>query len=141
MTVYQLRVHGTPAPQGSKRHVGGGRMIEASKKVSPWRAAIVAEADRMGLTGLQLDGPLTARCTFYLSRPLGHRRKHGLRDDAPTYPAKVPDLDKLLRSTFDALTTAQVWRDDAQVVVVYATKRYADTFQPGALIVLEAAHA
>lgn len=140
MTVWQLRVHGLPAPQGSKRHVGGGRMIEASKKVAPWRAAIVAEADRMGLTDLGLDGPITARCTFYLPRPIKHRKRDGLRDDAPTWPAKVPDLDKLLRSTFDALTTAGVWRDDAQVVVISASKRYADTFTTGAHIVLEAAH-
>ena len=55
--------------------------------------------------------------------------------------AKVPDLDKLLRSTFDAITTAGVWRDDAQVVVVSASKSYADTFPPGALITLEATRA
>lgn len=141
MTVWQLRVHGLPAPQGSKRHVGGGRMIEASKKVAPWRAAIVAEADRMGLTDLQLDGPISMRCFFYLPRPKAHHKRDGLRDDAPTHPAKVPDLDKLLRSTFDALTTAGVWRDDAQVVVVSASKSYADTFPPGALITLEATRA
>ena len=141
MTTYQLRVHGLPAPQGSKRHVGGGRMIEASKKVGPWRAAIVTQATAMGLNDLQLDGPITMRCTFYLPRPSTHRNARGLRPGAPKHPAKIPDLDKLLRSTFDALTTAGVWRDDAQVVVVSAAKTYADTFPPGALISLEATRA
>lgn len=37
-------VYGEPAPQGSKRHVGGGRMIESSAKVKPWRQDVVAAA-------------------------------------------------------------------------------------------------
>ena len=35
-----FEVYGQPAPQGSKRHVGGGRMIESSKAVAPWREAV-----------------------------------------------------------------------------------------------------
>lgn len=38
-----MRLHfeipGRPAAQGSKRHVGGGRMIEQSKYLKPWRTA------------------------------------------------------------------------------------------------------
>src|ERR1700676_3259288 len=36
----KITVRGIPAPQGSKRHVGGGRMIEMSKAVGPWREAV-----------------------------------------------------------------------------------------------------
>ena len=32
-----IPVIGIPAPQGSKRHVGNGIMIENSKRVKPWR--------------------------------------------------------------------------------------------------------
>ena len=32
-----IPVIGMPAPQGSKRHVGNGIMIENSKRVKPWR--------------------------------------------------------------------------------------------------------
>ena len=35
-------IPGVPAPQGSKRHVGGGRLVESSKKVKPWRRAVNA---------------------------------------------------------------------------------------------------
>ena len=38
--VITIRVYGTPAPQGSKRHVGRGVMVESSKKVKPWREAV-----------------------------------------------------------------------------------------------------
>jgi crossover junction endodeoxyribonuclease RusA len=45
-------VRGIPAPQGSKRHVGGGRMIESSRAVGPWREAVRAETQRvMTITG------------------------------------------------------------------------------------------
>ena len=41
-----------PAPQGSKRHVGGGRLIEASKRVKPWRQAVAATS-RFSLQALK----------------------------------------------------------------------------------------
>jgi hypothetical protein len=50
MTLLRVDVYGLPAPQGSKRHVGGGRMIEASKKVGPWREAVVRASTLDALT-------------------------------------------------------------------------------------------
>nr|DAN37658.1 MAG TPA: Endodeoxyribonuclease RusA [Caudoviricetes sp.] len=41
-------------------------------------------------------------------------------------PAVKPDLDKLTRAVFDALTDAGVWRDDSRVVDMRVTKRYED---------------
>ena len=35
----EIKVIGLPAPQGSKRHVGHGVMIESSNNVKPWREA------------------------------------------------------------------------------------------------------
>jgi len=129
-----MRVFGTPAPQGSKRHVGGGRMIEASKKVKPWRQAIVDQAIRDGVSGAALDGSLELRVTFYLQRPKSHIGVRGIRPSAPLLPNKVPDLDKLLRSTCDALTDSQVIVDDARIVRIKARKVYADNDPTGALI-------
>ena len=130
----QLRVFGTPAPQGSKRHVGGGRMIEASNKVKPWRQAIVDQAIRDGVSGSQLDGPLMLRVTFYLQRPKSHSGARGIKASAPALPNKVPDLDKLLRSTCDGLTQAALIVDDALIVRIKARKVYADEVAPGAII-------
>ena len=45
-----------------------------------------------------------------------------------------PDIDKLQRSTLDALGEAGVWRDDSQVVDIRAWKSYADNETPGAVI-------
>jgi crossover junction endodeoxyribonuclease RusA len=134
MTAITLHVYGTPAPQGSKRHVGGGRMIEASKKVKPWREAIVEQAHRDGVSNSKLDGPLQLRVSFYLQRPKGHSSVRGLLPSAPRWPFRVPDLDKLVRSTGDGLTQAGVIADDARIVVIHAQKVYADDRTTGAQI-------
>ena len=139
MTAIGFHVVGLPAPQGSKRHVGNGVMIESSKKVKPWRQDVVAAAlDHRPAT--PLDGPLFAYMVFTLPRP-----KSAVK--ARTAPDRTPDLSKLLRSTEDALTTAGLWADDARVVdYVRAAKVWwgHDDFAlpvPGALIVVGTSYA
>lgn len=143
---FTLTVYGLPAPQGSKSHVGNGRMIESSKHVKPWREAVkwaardwIDHADDWA----RLDGPLSLSLAFTFARPKGHyrtgRNAHLLRDAAPSRPLGYPDLAKLIRSTEDALTEAGVWADDSRVVDVAASKFYADTSShslgtPGAVI-------
>jgi Holliday junction resolvase RusA-like endonuclease len=127
-------VYGLPAPQGSKKHVGNGVMIESSAKVKPWRqdvkqAALDAIAQLPDWT--PLDGPLVASMVFTFARPKGHyrtgRNAHLLRDTAPARPAVTPDLSKVLRSTEDALTGV-IWADDARVVgYAHLGKFYAGT--------------
>ena len=36
-----------PAPQGSKRYLGNGRFVEASKKLEPWRRAVAEAVEAM----------------------------------------------------------------------------------------------
>jgi crossover junction endodeoxyribonuclease RusA len=140
-------VYGHPAPQGSKRHVGNGVMVESSKKVGPWREDVKLAALRA------LDGNptwdrtcriVTAHIYFVLPRPRSHyrtgKRSHELRDDAPHLHTKKPDLDKLIRSTGDALTSAGVYPDDCCLAWINAMKVYATTGgeldRPGAWITL-----
>src|SRR5690606_6553718 len=103
-----VRVYGIPAPQGSKRHVGGGRMIESSKKVGPWREAVKAAVlTATGRRPATLDGRVRVDATFFLPRPKGPygtgRNAGRLRGTAPAERTTNPDPDKLLRSTMDAL--------------------------------------
>jgi Holliday junction resolvase RusA-like endonuclease len=109
MSAWSFVAYGTPAPQGSKRHVGRGVMIESSKAVKPWRedvkqAALTARDDGAAC----LDGPLLVRMVFTLRRPKSAPKRL-------TIPATTPDLSKLARSTEDAITTANLWADDARV--------------------------
>lgn len=127
-------VAGEPAPQGSKRHVGHGIMIESSKKVKPWREAVAwAAAEHLnGRVRPVIEGPVELAITFYFARPTsGKARKRA-------GPSVKPDLDKLIRSTLDALKTSGLYEDDARVVKIEAEKLYLDchtTRGPGARIV------
>lgn len=117
-------VPGRPAPQGSKRLLGRGVMVESSKAVAPWRADV-----RDAVHGHErFDGPVFVHLEFVLPRPKSHyrtgRNAHLLRETAPPCPAGKPDLDKLVRAVLDAVGSAGAWRDDSQVVRLQTTKRY-----------------
>jgi Holliday junction resolvase RusA-like endonuclease len=118
--VITLVTLGKPAPQGSKRHVGNGIMVESSKHVKPWRDAVRSDAIETMDGAAPLDGPVVVEMVFTFARPRSHyrtgRNAHLLRDDAPPRPATIPDLSKLARSTEDALKDAGVIRDDSLIV-------------------------
>tara|TARA_Y100001938_G_scaffold92477_1_gene126760 strand:- start:262 stop:687 length:426 start_codon:yes stop_codon:yes gene_type:complete len=112
-----------PAPQGSKRHIGGGRMIEVSKRVKPWRKAVSKEAVKKAKA--PIEGACKVEMIFRFNRPKSHYRLNGtLKQSAPEHLiVKKNDLDKLVRSTLDALTNI-AFKDDSQVTNLSATKKY-----------------
>jgi len=118
-------VRGIPAPQGSKRHVGGGRMVESSRAVGPWREAVRAQTQlRMDKSGfVPAEGPVAVFINFYLPRPKTLPKK-------TTQHIKRPDLDKLARAVLDGLTEGGAWLDDAQVMRLQAQKNYAGEQNP-----------
>ena len=140
MTTIEFFIAGMPAPQGSKRHVGNGVMVESSKAVKPWRQDVVAAA-HAAMNTLDFEPfahAVEVNVAFYFPRPKSHfgtgRNAGRLKESAPEFVATKPDIDKLLRSTFDALTTAGLWRDDNLAVRVSAVKVYAA--HPGARIII-----
>ena len=120
-------VEGRPAPQGSKRHVGKGRFVEASKYLPAWRKAVtVAAEEAVQREGWATTaGPVRLEIVFYLDRP------SSISASKRPWPIKPPDIDKLVRGVCDALTDAQVWEDDGQVVQLCADKHYDDTRTAG----------
>ena len=128
-----------PAPQGSKRHVGGGRLIEASKRVKPWRNAVALSAQQQMRE--QKCSLITGACSvsveFRFKRPKSHFTTNGqLKANAPEHCiVKRNDIDKCCRSTLDALSDGGVLADDCLVVSLVADKRYCVGAEPpGALI-------
>jgi Holliday junction resolvase RusA-like endonuclease len=118
-----IRVYGDPAPQGSKTAKvirGKAIMWESSKKLPGWRESVVmaAKVSFMENNNMQLLGPVTLHCKFYMPKPKSVSRK---------YPNIAPDLDKLLRGIGDALQISGVISNDAQIVSIDAHKVYADT--------------
>lgn len=147
----EMTVYGTPAAQGSKRHVGKGIMVESSKALAPWREDVKQAALRALEATPTWDRQhrhVSITVAFTFARPRSHYRtgthSNELRADAPNFHGNKPDLDKLARSTGDALASAGVYADDCRVAVLYAIKRYVAEpgtgdialDRPGAVIVL-----
>jgi Holliday junction resolvase RusA-like endonuclease len=119
-------------PQGSKRAfvVPGKKGAKAravvvdtkSKTMKSYRSQATNEAlvamqeagKAMPLADKHVPVELTLEFTFLRppSAPKGRQ-----------WPAVLPDVDKLIRSTLDSLTGV-LWKDDAQVVRVLAEKVY-----------------
>lgn len=137
MTSYGFRVFGTPSPQGSK--IPGvssktGKMFvreQNKKKVDNWRldvreAALTARGcdpktgDPLeGVTPIMtFGGACAVQIQFLVVRPASvsvAKRPH---------PSVKPDLDKMIRATLDAMKEAGVYKDDGQVVKIWAVKSY-----------------
>ena len=121
-------VAGLPAPQGSKKHVGNGVMVESSKKVKPWREDVRHGATEAAC-GRVFTGPVFVVLDFRLPQLASDPHRHQHRT--------TPDLDKLVRSTFDAIVSAGVLKDDALVYSLVAEKHHARNAQrPGVTIVI-----
>jgi len=144
--VIEIRVYGTPAPQGSKRRGQHGGVYEQVKGVKPWREDVKQAAlqwIREGGETVPFGQFVLIRAVFLYNRPKSHyrtgRNSHLLKDSAPERPLKG-DTDKLARSTNDALTTAGIWADDkfaADQILSKMWTRPGD--QPGAIITIEPA--
>lgn len=123
----ELFIDGHPAPQGSKKHVGGGRMIEMSKKLPAWRASIETTIrDTAGDDFPAFPPPVRVTVTFYLPRPKRSRYAG---------PYGPPDVDKLARALGDSLQRAGLVADDSHIAHWRASKAWAD--RPGAHVVIE----
>lgn len=116
----RFTVYGTPGPKGSKRHVGNGVMVESSAKVKPWAEAVkwAAFEAMQPRAGQGIRGPVSLHVTFTLAKPKSAPKK------MRSYPERKPDIDKLLRSTLDALKSAGCYEDDARVIELTAAKRF-----------------
>lgn len=116
----RFTVHGRPQPQGSKRHVGNGRMVESSKNLRPWRQQVTdtafVECGRMPYSGNGTEA-IAITVWFYFARPKSAKKR--------LYPTVKPDIDKCLRAILDSLTGI-CYKDDAQVVQVRTEKSYSD---------------
>jgi crossover junction endodeoxyribonuclease RusA len=113
--------------------------VEVCKRLKPWRQA-VANATKVQMRDQRLvtfDVPVDVQIIFRFKRPKSHFRANGdLRSNAPQhYFVKKNDIDKVCRSTLDALVMGGALKDDCLVVRLIAEKRYCALFEPpGALL-------
>jgi Holliday junction resolvase RusA-like endonuclease len=140
--VIVIDVLGSPAPKGSNRAMlrgGFAVMVPGSsdvgkKRMRSWERAVRDAA--LDACSVVLDRPVSVAVIFRLKRPKGHWTKRGeVRPSAPKRPSVKPDLDKLARTTLDALTGV-AFSDDARIVELALHKTYAQPGHEGARIVV-----
>ena len=123
------------APQGSKKHVGRGIMVETCKRLKTWRKEVSLMAKL--IVNEIIEEPVEVEVVFWFKRPLKHYLPNGmLRQSAPVYITNKNkgDLDKHCRALLDSLTKS-AFADDSQVVSLHAVKKYCETeSQTGATI-------
>lgn len=136
---FGLFIPGIPASKGSYRPITGRsrttgkpvtRLIPMDKKERPWRDHVRDTILSHRAPTIPPDSYVTVETTFYLPRPKTippHKRKH---------PTVKPDIDKLQRALYDAITETHIWHDDCQITDVISHKRYADNNTPGVFLTI-----
>ena len=124
--VLSFTVPGKPAAQGSKKLLGRV-MVESCKALPGWRSDVRTAA--MAVRPYQWAKDPWMRVSFvaFFPRPKNHTvagKGLVLKANAPAFPGRVGDTDKLARALLDSLTGV-IWRDDDQVVHLYGQKLYA----------------
>jgi len=129
MPSHSFFVHGDPKaqPRGRACRRGNHAGIYDPGTADAWKASVRAAAKK-GWDGVVFTGPLRVDIDIYFKRPKSHfftgKRSDVLRPDAPNFHTSKPDRDNLDKAILDALTNAEIWKDDAQVCAGIITKSY-----------------
>lgn len=120
-----IKVMGEPIPQGSTKAFitksGKPIITHSNKNLKEWRQRIATEAQKERPMHWDMEQAILLGVDFLMPRPKTLPKK--VKEDV-----KRPDLDKLIRAVLDALTGIY-YKDDSQVVQVFAGKRYADKYE------------
>ena len=113
---HAFTVPGAPRPKGRARVTRGGHAYTPGRTRS-YEALVATVAMAAGVE--VIEGPVRLTVHAYLPRP---KRLCRRKDDPCALPAPSrPDLDNIVKAISDGLDGV-AWRDDAQVVEVYASK-------------------
>lgn len=127
----QLRVHGRPAPKGSRIRgtTKDGRSFTrpASKYEKPWVDAVKQAAQIAMRHHEMLPPPYAIELEFVLSGP---KKVSDRRYEWPT----DSDLDKLDRAVIDGLVQGGVISDDRHVTRLTTSKRFCAPGEPSGVI-------
>lgn len=129
VAVVRFTVPGEPVAKGRARaFIRNGKIgHHTPDKTARYENLVKLVAKQAIGNAKPLEGPLSLRCTFWLSVPMSYsskRRKSCL--SGSERHCKRPDIDNLLKSVKDGCNGV-AWVDDCQVVEVSARKCYGET--------------
>lgn len=123
--IVQFTVYGEPVAQGRPKFSTAGGFAKA---YDPAKSRDYKDYVRLAASEyapkVPLEGPIGMVLTVYRSTPKSFsKRRAALAEAGEITPTTKPDVDNYLKGVKDALKGI-IWRDDSQVVEVYARKRY-----------------
>lgn len=131
-------VPGVPVAKGRPRiTTRGGKVRSFTPPKTVAFESLVAEAAEKAMDGAEpLQGPVSLSLFVQLPIPQSwplKRKRAAL--DGEQQPCGRPDLDNYVKAISDG-GNGILWRDDSQITLLSATKRYAET--PGVYVEVEA---
>ena len=114
---------GKPKTYKPPRFQRGGNVYAGHNKTMKTAKEVLA--DQMCVPPLR-DVPLLAYIELYFKRPQSHYKKGQLREDAPKYVMKTPDVDNCTKFVLDALQP-RVVHDDKFVSKIVVEKLWCET--------------
>ncbi len=125
--ITEFFVLGAPKPQGRPRAFKRGNHAAVYSPSTEWKESVkyaAAKLDKIEAEALEVN------LEFFFSRPKSHYRSgknsHLLKDSAPKYHTKKPDVDNLAKCILDACQDAGLFKDDSAIVGLTIEKFYID---------------
>ena len=121
-------VPGEPVAKGRARaFIRGGHVGHYTPEKTARFENLVKLAAQQAMNGEPISGPVALYCTFVLPVPQSYSNKRRTAClNGSEWPCKKPDLDNQIKAIKDGCNGV-VWKDDCQVVQLFATKVYGAT--------------
>ena len=122
-------VPGEPQGKGRPRvsTIGGHARMFTPAKTAAYEGLIATAGSAVMGSRELIKGPVMIEIRILLSIPPSwSKKKQAAALAGNVMPTKKPDFDNVLKAICDGLNGV-VWKDDVQVVDVFAKKRFADT--------------
>jgi Holliday junction resolvase RusA-like endonuclease len=118
-------VIGLPKPQARPRVFKRGNFAGAYSPTTEWKESVKYAASQHKPFD---DLPLAMRVVFFYDRPKSHygtgKNADKLKESAPKYHTKRPDVDNLAKAILDAIQDAGLIKDDSAIVMLDVAKYY-----------------
>lgn len=115
-----------PRPRATRQYKQGARIYMPRDYINHKKDAAIHLKYQMNIQNLDvIEDPVKVEIVFVYPRP------KALKGDDKIVKATKPDIDNCIKTVFDALTDAGIWKDDNLVVSVTASKYYAPSGHKG----------
>jgi Holliday junction resolvase RusA-like endonuclease len=126
-TTFKIEIPGNPIAKKRPRFYRRGNRVGAYNSQQSEEGKILALLHDQIQVIPMIVGPIEVDLCFYILRPKSHfgtgKNAGVLKTKAPIFHTKKSDLDNLIKFPLDILNQ-QVWKDDAQIFKIIASKHY-----------------